>query len=390
MVSSPFYLNDYKRFGIKIFLKNGYNVEICNICPILYPTFFKKANKKNLYKGKLEKIFSHKQELEIYLKLNKKNLFILKIQHNFFTHFIFRAISILKIKYLFSSLNIVPSNIETNKNLNFRKFLSFEKIISIFLNKFFFFFKKKLQNIKPPTYFLAGGLKSLKSPQSLIIDNTTRIIWAHSYDYDDYLLINKNKKTNLGNFTKKNFAVFIDAPSPLIKNDALIPGISSPLTSSIYFPSLCSFFDQVEKNLNLEIVIAAHPRSNHVQRPKYFGKRKVFKNMTIELIKKSKLVINRNSTAINFAILYFKPLIFHTSKQILTHSVMSNQINSMSRLLNKKPINIDSLENIDWHEELNINRKLYINYCNQYIKNPISKKKFLWDIVVNEIDEKKN
>lgn len=352
--------------------------------------FFQKSKKKNLYKGKLEKIFFCKQELEIYLKLNKKNLFILKIHYNFFTHFIFRSITILKIKYLLSALNIVPSNIETNKNLNFRKFFSFEKIISIFFNKFIFFLKKKLQNVKPPTFLLAGGLKSLKSPQSLIIDNKTRIIWAHSYDYDDYLLVNKNTKNNLGNFTKKNFAVFIDSPSPLIKHDALIPGISSPLTSSIYFPSLCSFFDQVEKNLNLEIVIASHPKSNHVKRPMYFGKRRVFKNMTIELIKKSKLVINRNSTAVNFAILYFKPLIFHTSKQILNHAVMSNQINSMSRLLDKKPINIDSLENIDWNEELNIKRELYINYCNQYIKNPISKKKFLWDIVVSEIDEKKN
>tara|TARA_B110000977_G_C11070419_1_gene489369 strand:- start:1296 stop:2486 length:1191 start_codon:yes stop_codon:yes gene_type:complete len=387
IVSSPFYLKDYNRFGIEKFLKNGYEIEICNTCPIIYPVFFKKAQRANLYRGKIEKIFFNKKKLKNYLDLNKKNIFILIIHYNIKTHFIFKLITKLDINYLFSLVNVVPSNIEANKNINYKKILSLKALARIFSNRIIGFLKRYFQKIKSPNYLLAGGLKSLKSPQASIINNSTKIIWTHTYDFDEYLLNNKKKDNDIIHAIKNNFAVFIDAPSPLIKHDALIPGISSPLTANVYFPSLCKFFDKIEKRLNIEVVIAAHPRSNHLNRPEYFGKRRVFKHMTIDLIKKCKLVINRNSTAINFAVLYSKPIIFHTSKQISNHFSMTHQIYSMANLLDKVPINIDALENIDWNNQLNINKKLYVNYSNQYIKNPKSKNKYLWDIVIREIND---
>ncbi len=386
MVSSPFYLTDYDRFGIEKFLNKGYEVEICNICPIIYPEFFSKSNRTDIYSGKLEKIFFKKQKLIDYLNINKKNLFILKIHYNVYTHFIFKLITDLNISYLFSIINIVPSNIESTKTINYKKFLNFKNINQIFFNKVLGSMKKIFQKIKAPNYLIVGGLKSLQSPQASIIDKSTKLIWTHTYDFDKYLYSCKKKDDDRIDFIKKKFAVFIDAPSPLIKHDALIPGISSPLTSDIYFPRLCNFFDEIEKNLNMKVIIASHPKSNHLDTPEYYGGRRVYKNMTVDLIKKSKLVINRNSTAINFAILFSKPIMFHTSNQILSHAVMSKQINSMARLLKKTPINIDVLENINWNNQLKINKDLYKNYYNQYIKNPKSKYLYLWDIVISELE----
>ena len=384
------YENDFKRYGVEKYLNNGYDIEVCNACPIVYPDFFKKAKKINTYKGNLEKIFFNKKELKRYLKLNKKNLFILIIHYNTKTHFIFRLISKLKINYIFSIVNIVPSNIEKNVEINFKKYLNIRAFFEIFNNRVSGFLKKNFQKINPPKYVIAGGLKSLESPQASIINDNTNIIWTHTYDFDEYLSNFKQKNHEIINFSK-DFAVFIDAPSPLIKHDALIPGISSPLTAKIYFPSLCRFFDKIEKDLNLEVIIAAHPKSNHPEKPDYFGYRKVFNRMTINLVKHSKLVINRNSTAINFAILYSKPIIFHTSKEILSHFVMTNQINTMARLLNKMPINIDNFENFNFKNELHINKDLYNNYANQYIKNPTSKNDYSWNIIMDELKyENKN
>ena len=390
LITSLFYENDFKRYGVEKYLNNGYDIEVCNACPIVYPDFFKKAKKINTYKGNLEKIFFNKKELKRYLKLNKKNLFILIIHYNTKTHFIFRLISKLKINYIFSIVNIVPSNIEKNVEINFKKYLNIRAFFEIFNNRVSGFLKKNFQKINPPKYVIAGGLKSLESPQASIINDNTNIIWTHTYDFDEYLSNFKQKNHEIINFSK-DFAVFIDAPSPLIKHDALIPGISSPLTAKIYFPSLCRFFDKIEKDLNLEVIIAAHPKSNHPEKPDYFGYRKVFNRMTIDLVKHSKLVINRNSTAINFAILYSKPIIFHTSKEILSHFVMTNQINTMARLLNKMPINIDNFENFNFKNELHINKDLYNNYANQYIKNPTSKNDYSWNIIMDELKyENKN
>ena len=44
------------------------------------------------------------------------------------------------------------------------------------------------------------------------------------------------------------------------------------------------------------------------------------------------------------------------------------------------------LENINWNNQLKINKDLYKNYCNQYIKNPKSKNIYLWDIVISELE----
>ena len=60
-----------------------------------------------------------------------------------------------------------------------------------------------------------------------------------------------------------------------------------------YYPSHCRFFDYVEQELNLKVVIAAHPKTNHTDYPEYFGKRHVSLNQLIPLIKKSRLYFNR-------------------------------------------------------------------------------------------------
>ena len=61
IVSSPFYLNDYDRFGINNFLEKGFKIDICNVGPIIYPDFYKNAEKKNRYEGSLQKVFYKKK-----------------------------------------------------------------------------------------------------------------------------------------------------------------------------------------------------------------------------------------------------------------------------------------------------------------------------------------
>ena len=113
-------------------------------------------------------------------------------------------------------------------------------------------------------------------------DNPTEIVWLHTFDYDICL---KNKEAHHESKLGFDTAVFIDAPSPRFSHDALIPGISSPLTEEKYYPSLCKFFDRLEKELNVKVEIAAHPASDHEMYPKYFGERKTVQGQTFEMIK---------------------------------------------------------------------------------------------------------
>ena len=116
----------------------------------------------------------------------------------------------------------------------------------------------------------------MKHPQYKISDKNTKHIWAHSYDYDNFLNVNKYYNNN----RKSDYAVFYDSPYPLFKNDIFIEGIENTLTIEKFYPSICNFFSYIENKLNIKIIIASHPASNH--------KRIIF--MEVEKLLKIKLL----------------------------------------------------------------------------------------------------
>lgn len=387
ILTAPFFHTDYKRFGVDFFISKNYEIEIFNLCPIIYPLLFKNVEKKNLYDGDKEQIFFQKSNFYTRLKNNKSSKIIVISHYNIRTHFIYKALSRYNISYSHLLVNSVPSNTENNQRRRISNYFNFSKLRYVIENRIYNTKNFTLFNLKPPEYTICGGKNTLKNPQSFIRGEKTKLIWAHSFDYDQYL-IEENKSTKLDDhLDSKKFIVFIDAPSPLVNHDSLIPNISSPLTAARYFPSLCKFFDFIEEKSGADVVIASHPKSNHSKNPDYFGNRNVYRDMTLQLIKHSELVINRNSTAINFAIMYNKPIIFHTTSEIEEHSVMRSQIKSMANLLNLSPINIDSnYFDIDLNNLLKVDHQLYAEYKNKYVKSMNSLNLPLWEIVLSELE----
>ena len=90
ILTAPFSLIDYKRFGIDFFISKNYEIEIFNLCPIIYPLLFKKVKKKNLYSGDIEEIFFQKSNFYFHLENNKNSKFIVHSHYNIRTHFIFK------------------------------------------------------------------------------------------------------------------------------------------------------------------------------------------------------------------------------------------------------------------------------------------------------------
>ena len=76
------------------------------------------------------------------------------------------------------------------------------------------------------------------------------------------------------------------------------------------------FFNDLNKKFNYKIFIAIHPRSNNLYKNNFkkIFKEKKFKiidGQTAKFIKKSKLVISHNSSAIQLAILWKRPIFCH-------------------------------------------------------------------------------
>lgn len=107
----------------------------------------------------------------------------------------------------------------------------------------------------------------------------------------------------------EKYMVFVDQYIPF-HPDRILTGITA-IDGELYYKSLLMFFSDLEKATGMEVVVAAHPKSNYP--PNFFGGRKSLTNSTEELISKSSLVLSHFSTAVCHAVKYTKPLIFITS-----------------------------------------------------------------------------
>ena len=127
-----------------------------------------------------------------------------------------------------------------------------------------------------------------------------------------------------------------------------------------------NFFSKIEKKLNLKVIISAHPRSNYNNEFNPFQGRKIIFGESINLVKKSYLVLTHASTANNFTVAYKKPVFFINSKKYSEY--FSLTIETFSSEFDKRPIDISSDYDIDFNDAL-IDENIYQNYMEKYIKS---------------------
>lgn len=386
---SPLDQRDYKRFGAEIFKTNGFEVVFFDFSPFLYPLVYEKRDIKKGYQGDLEKHFFSQQEALKEIAKLKEDCFVISILHyNYQTYKLFQVLSKTSALYAISIVNPIPTykmgSPPSEPIFERISRITLPKLAKFSMNYLFQPAHAKYIGIREPSLLLAGGEESLNHPQSSLAGTNTEILWLHTFDYDIYL---ENKKVTLQAENNSKKAVFIDAPTPRFARDSLMPGISNPLTEEKYYPSLCNFFDKIEKQLGVEVEIAGHPGAGHEKYPDYFGERLTLSGKTFEMIMQSRLVINRNSTAINFVVLSKKPIIFHTSSEAETDPILSGSIKSMASWLGKEPINIDQPLDIDWDRELEIDESAYANYKNAFIKKEGTEDIYLWQTVADRLKE---
>ena len=112
--------------------------------------------------------------------------------------------------------------------------------------------------IRSPDICVLGGEESLAlNGTAALVGNKTELLWSHAHDYDTYLNDLHKKEA------EENIAVFVEPSGPMFPWDELVSEWDHLWSVEEYSPSHCRFFDYVEKELKLEVIIAAHPKSNH-------------------------------------------------------------------------------------------------------------------------------
>lgn len=356
-------VNHYMRFELG-YLEKYFNIFFFDCSNLIYEKkIVKISNKNSLNKNKIKIIQNKiKSKKEFLFKFkNLKPEYVIDGIQSEFTRF-------LKMKVNFEFKYISFNDAIVNWNINYLKFINLYFLKSYFnyyKNLIFQIIKYKNSNFNYDIGFFAGD----DSKKLLVFKKTKEIFWIGSNDYYSNL---KKKKIK----TERNIITYID--SNLYLNPEVQQNCKK--NENLTFKNLqnhfSKIFDVIERQTNLKIVVALHPNPKLLRNFDHHSlfKRKIYKNKTIELIKKSKLVITDLSTAINFAILNYKPIVFAYNNKIKSHKFYDNLL-ANSKLLGSTAINSDeNLNNLKI--SYNVNSKKYNQFKKLFIKNSNTNNKF--------------
>jgi hypothetical protein len=211
--------------------------------------------------------------------------------------------------------------------------------------------------------------------------NNISIIRGHSYDYSNYLLAEKvsSSKQHIGPKT----AVFLSSANPYFGSDEILSGGDQQFTSEVWYPALVRFFDLLESHTGVTIEVAGHYKSAFPAIAPCFGNRSVHYGRTLEMVRQSEYVITITSTAISYAVVFKKPVIFIYSNQLKDSRNPMEDIRGMAAMLGTKPVNIDQPD-IEISHLLTVNEEKYLDYENACLTSARSPKPN-FQIILEEI-----
>jgi hypothetical protein len=133
----------------------------------------------------------------------------------------------------------------------------------------------------------------------------------------------------------------------------------------------------------MKVRIAAHPRSP-TDNPHLFGGREQLRGQTARLVRDSSVVFAHFSTALAFAALWQKPVVFVSNNEI-ERSWMADHVDCRVALFGAPLVNVDTVQpgDIDLTRWLTVNRAACEDYVRRYVRMPGSPQQPLWTIVSN-------
>lgn len=359
-----------ERFGINYYEKNKINYECWNL------TSFKNKKLYSIYQDyiKSENIIYFDSYKNILNRINNLEDNIYYINYNIKKYFIFdliiqRILRFKKYKKLYVTNTLYPYKKYKFNILDIIKFQFYIKLLYKIINKIY-----DSISVGSDYFFICNQDK---------INSLSNYFSINCLVYNDYLKY-LNKKKNL---KTENYYVFIDQMY-VDHPDWIISKKNFKIDPDEYYKKINLFFDKIKAKFNANIVIALHPR--RYAKIKELINYKQISNKTLDLISNCNGVLTHDSTSIQYAVLFKKPIYFIVNKNILNSKRLVN-IKYISSLLDRIIINIENENNINkLKEHKAINKKLYLNFENTYIKSTRALNINSWEYIVSVLKKINN
>jgi len=343
---------DFKRFQFEFFLKEDVGITVCNLALLFeYEEVFLKpfSNSVNhLYLDSYE-------SLNFFLsKINIRNTYlILLFPINSNTIDFYKLISKHKLNYINIKLGLTSS-----------PYSNYKKI----LIRFYYFFFKLFYSLKPAKIIFYAGRKAKHNLYDFKTNFQTKLISVSSFDYLNAVNTISKKKID------QPYFLFID--EMYVKHPDFKGVDVMKISEKKYFLQINAILTKIQKKYNLKPIVCLHPRSDKRWASNFDFE--TIKNQTSELIKFSNFVLTHASTAISFAVLFFKPIIQikMNAKSKYFLNVLENYNKELETNILHYKNNFDS-KNL----KLDFNKERYNNYIKDYFNDNSNSKLYSKELI---------
>ena len=362
----------YERYEIA-YLKKFFQVEIHDLSYI----FNKKSHQNYNYirqKHKVLKFYdlnSWSKKIDKDHKVFRENLFLFSEGSPLNFKLLLFCIYFLRknINFAFLQLAALP-RLNIYRDYSFKENLYY-KIHRIFMRNRHVFYDfrvsiisrliKFISLIYPPKIIFTNG----KIDLNILKKNfpKTKIISLNSWDCSK-IFIKKKVDYTIG----RKFGVYLTPCSNKSAGDSSAYGYKRLEDVKKVFRYVNFGLNKIEKKYKTKIIIALHPRGEeNIKRFKNLGNRETFKYKTMELIKNSEFVITHGSIATAYAVLFYKPILFISTKESNQNLFFIRFNKKMAEFFQAKFIDINDFRNIEVPDKISISKKSKRKY--NYFKN---------------------
>lgn len=157
------------------------------------------------------------------------------------------------------------------------------------------------------------------------------------------------------------YIVFLDEYFPLHPDYRYLLGVSYDELTVSYQRDMNDFFDRVEQQTSMKVIVAAHPKAEYENDT--FKNREIKKGQTSQLVKNAQGVLLHCSSSVSYPVMFDKPMMMLTSDQIETVRHSKDYLKNLARLLGLPVYNIskDVDKPIEMVHILDDRRNYFIN-----------------------------
>ena len=410
LVNWSWQLRDYRRFGIELLSKRGFQPEIWDV-GIFFESDPDSITHPIVSLPHLNHcVFKDVASLGLAIaNLQSTDCIVSTFAENGANNQIFNNIRKIGIPYGISFLSMEPNDVRTVIDRATSIFFHFVSDWKLFLRRIFRRIGHNVQIANDsetlPSFIIVSGKSWTKihaARKFIVTPYQGKIINAHNYDYD-MTLIGRNENEAPYDFnSKEDYVLFIDQCLPihfafyLVDEDKENTSRrkSGELRESeleslrycavdIYYRELNQFFSEFESRMGLKIVIAAHPKSTTTITNEKFPDREVIFDEINSMVYGATCVLTHFSTAVSFSVIYKKPVLLLDSRNY--HLRCRQKIRRYSKTLGCPIINISSKRKKFFVPK--INQKKYDQYFTEFVKHPNSENTLLWENFSNYLEK---